>query len=104
MHGRFRDCDLFRHLFETVVARCMAEGLVGGETFATDASIIQADANKQYSAPKAEWETAKIDPAVVSRAVREYPETLDDAAFGAASEVMPKFTSFSDPASNGLAR
>jgi len=57
-HGRFRDSDLSRHLFETVVARCMAEGLVGGEIFATDASIIQADANKQYSAPKAEWAAA----------------------------------------------
>ena len=98
-HGRFRDCDLFRHLFEVVVGRCMAEGLVGGQTFATDASIIQADANKQYSAPKAEWETAQIDPTVVPRAVREYLETLDDAAFGAASEVTPKFTSFADPAS-----
>ena len=99
-HGRFRDCDLFRNLFETVLERCMAEGLVGGETCATDASIIQADANKQYSAPKAEWVTAKIDPAVVPRAVREYLETLDDTAFGAASEVTPKFTSFSDPASH----
>ena len=98
-HGRFRDCDLFRHLFESVVAQCSAEGVVGGETFATDASIIQADANKQYSAPKADWETAQIDPAVVPRAVREYLETLDDAAFGAASQVTPKFTSFSDPAS-----
>ena len=77
----------------------MAEGLVGGETFATDASMIQADANKQYSAPKADWETVQIDPAVVPRAVREYLETLDDAAFGAASDVAPKFTSFSDPAS-----
>ena len=98
-HGRFRDCDLFRHVFETVVTRCIAEGLVGGETFATDASIIRADANKQYSAPKSDWETARIDPAAVPRAVREYLETLDDAAFGAASEVAPKFTSFSDPAS-----
>ena len=25
-HGRFRDCDLLRKLFETVVRRCMAEG------------------------------------------------------------------------------
>src|ERR1043165_1422787 len=42
-HGRFRDCDLLRKLFETVVRRCMAEGLVGGEGFAVDASLIQAD-------------------------------------------------------------
>ncbi len=48
-HGRFRESDLFRQLFESVVARCIAEGVVGGEIFATDASIIRADANKQNS-------------------------------------------------------
>ena len=46
-HGRFRDCDLLRKLFETVVRRCMAEGLVEGAAFAVDASLIAADANKQ---------------------------------------------------------
>ena len=46
-HGRFRDCDLLRKLFETVVQRCMAEGLVDGFAFAVDASLIAADANKQ---------------------------------------------------------
>src|SRR5450432_1261983 len=46
-HGRFRDSDLLRVLFETVVARCMAEGLVGGQAFAVDASIITADAHRQ---------------------------------------------------------
>ena len=49
-HGRFRDSDLLRKLFETTVARCMAEGLVGGEGFAVDASLIKADANRQRSA------------------------------------------------------
>ena len=37
-HGRFRESDLLRKLFETVVARCMKEGIVGGEAFAVDAS------------------------------------------------------------------
>jgi len=50
-HGRFRQSDILRHVFETVVRRCMAEGLVGGEGFAVDASLIQADANKQRSVP-----------------------------------------------------
>ncbi len=45
-HGRFRDSDLLRHLFETTVARCMAEGLVSRQRFAADASLIEADANK----------------------------------------------------------
>lgn len=97
-HGRFRDSDLLRHLFETVVARCIGEGLVGGERFAVDASLIHADANKQNSMPKDEWDPGTIDPATAPRAVREYLAVLDDAAFGAASEVKPKFTSHSDPA------
>ena len=46
-HGRFRDSDLLRHVFETVVRRCIAEGLVGGSGFAVDASLIKADANRQ---------------------------------------------------------
>jgi transposase len=49
-HGRFRDCNLLRKLFEIVVRRCMAEGLVDGAAFAVDASLIAADANKQRSA------------------------------------------------------
>lgn len=98
-HGRFRESDLLRQLFETVVARCIKEGLVGGEIFATDASIIRADANKQNSTPKDEWNPDNLDPNIVPRAVKEYLEVLDDAAFGAASEVKPKFTSHSDPAS-----
>jgi transposase len=36
-HGRFRQSDILRHLFETVVERCLAEGLVGGEGFAVAA-------------------------------------------------------------------
>jgi transposase len=98
-HGRFRDSDLLRHLFETVVARCIAEGLASGQRFAADASIIQADANRQNSTQKADWKPDKIDPEEAPRAVREYLATLDDAAFGAASPVEPKFTSHSDPAS-----
>lgn len=49
-HGRFRDGDLLHTRFEAAVTRCMAEGLVGGEGFATDASLIKADPNKQRSA------------------------------------------------------
>src|SRR5215469_678281 len=64
-HGRFRDCDLLRELFETTVRRCMAEGLVGGEGFAADASLIKADANKQRSAEasqEVDWEAMAADP------------------------------------------
>ena len=89
--------DLFRRVFERVVEACIAAGLVGGEGFAVDASLIVADANKQRSIPGSEWQKTR-DPETASRAVKEYLATLDDAAFGAASEVTPKFVSPSDPA------
>jgi transposase len=80
-HGRFRESDLFRHLFEAVVRRCLDEGLVGGEGFAVDASLIQADANKQRSVAGSDW-TALDHPQDAARAVREYLATLDEAAWG----------------------
>jgi transposase len=100
-HGRFRDSDLLRHVFETVVARCIVEGLASGQRFAADASLIHADANRQNSSAEADWvrRCETISPEAAPRAVREYLATLDDAAFGAASPVKPKFTSHSDPAS-----
>jgi transposase len=94
---RFRDSDIFRRVFERVVEACIAAGLVGGEGFAVDASLIVADANKQRSIPGKDWDK-KRDPETASRAVKEYLATLDDAAFGAASDVTPKFISPSDPA------
>jgi transposase len=94
---RFRDSDIFRRVFERVVEACIAAGLVGGEGFAVDASLIVADANKQRSIAGSEWKKT-ADPETASRAVREYLASLDDAAFGAASEVTPKFVSPSDPA------
>jgi transposase len=96
-HERFRESDMFRRVFERVVEACIALGLVGGEGFAVDASLIVADANKQRSIPGAEWKTTCVGE-TASRATREYLATLDDAAFGAASEVTPKFISPSDPA------
>lgn len=48
-HGRFRDSDLMRQLFEATVRRCMAEGLVGGDGFAVDSSLIRAEANRRTS-------------------------------------------------------
>ena len=94
---RFRDHDIFRQVFERVVAACIRAGLVGGEGFAVDASLIEADANKSRSIPGSEWKK-DIDPTQVGRAVKEYLATLDDAAYGAATTVVPKFVSSSDPA------
>jgi transposase len=96
-NDRFRDSGIFRRVFERVVGACIAAGLVGGEGFAVDASLIMADANKQRSIPGTQW-NKELDTQAVSRATKEYLATLDDAAFGAASEVTPKFVSRSDPA------
>ena len=75
----------------------MAEGLVDGTAFAVDASLIAVDANKQRSSAGSDdvdWEAV----ARTRRSVREYLDTLDDAAWGAASETVPTFISRSDPA------
>jgi hypothetical protein len=102
-HGRFRESALLRHLFEKTVARCIADGLVSGQRFAADASLIEAGANKQNTTPKEDWNAGTIKPQDAPRAVREYLEVLDDAAFGSASEVEPKFASHTDPASQWTA-
>jgi transposase len=81
---RFRDSDIFRIVFERVVGACIGAGLVGGEGFAVDASLIVADANKQRSAPGSQW-NKELDARAVGRATKEYLARLDDAAFGAAS-------------------
>ena len=93
-HGRFRQSDLLRRLFETVLRRCIKEGLVGGEGFAVDASLIKAEANRQKGI---EGEKGLL-PKATGRAIEEYLAVLDDAAFGAATEVTPKFISPADPA------
>jgi transposase len=97
-HGRFREADLLRELFETVVRRCMAEGLVGGDGFAVDASMIVADAHRQRGVKR----TDELDPKA-NRAVSEYLAVLDDAAFGGATPVDPKFISLVDPAARWTA-
>jgi transposase len=98
-HGRFRDSDLLRRLFEATVHRCMAEGMVDGQGFVVDASMIRADANRQkgVASPK------ELEPEDASRAVAEYLAVLDVAAFGAATEVPPKFVSPTDPAARWTA-
>lgn len=70
-HGRFRDSDALRQLFESVLTRCMVEGLVCGEGFAVDASPVKADASRQHHRnDDAGWGNG--------RAVREYLEAVDD--------------------------
>ena len=84
-HGRFRDSDVLRQLFEATVAACMAVDLVGGEAFAVDVSMIRADANRKNVNNNGDRQ-----PTAATPAVRDYLATLDDAAFGAATPVVPK--------------
>jgi hypothetical protein len=72
----------------------MDEGLVGGENLAVDASLIKADANRQNGI---EGEKG-LPPQAAGRAIDEYLAVLDDAAFGAATQMIPKFISPADPA------
>jgi len=97
-HGRFRDSDLFRWLFNEVLRRCMAAGLVKSEGFAVDASIIKADASRQrgVAGDEVDWN----DPKLSSRAVREYLEALDEEAL---AEALPKKISLTDPQSRWTA-
>jgi transposase len=75
-HGRFRESDVFRLVFETVVRSCMEAGLVGGEGFAVDASLIEADANRSRSMAREEVADLR-DPSHATRATREYLAALD---------------------------
>jgi IS5 family transposase len=77
-HERFRESDALRRVFEGVVAKCMAAGLIGGEALSVDASLIKADVDKNKRMPGDQpisWPKAEE----ASRAVREYLAVLDNA-------------------------
>jgi len=76
---------------------------VSGQRLATDAGLIATDANKHNCTSEGEWYPSGVDPNDAQRAVKEYLEVIDDAAFGTASEVELKFTSHSDPSSQWTA-
>jgi transposase len=89
-HGRFRDSGAFRWLFDEVLRRCMAAGLVKGEGFAVDASVVAADASGQRSVPgtaSVDWNDERLR----TRAVREYLAALDE------SQAPPRSVSLTDP-------
>lgn len=92
-HGRFRESKVLRWMFDEVLRRCMAAGLVKGEGFAVDASIVAADASSQRAVDGDEAVDWK-DPALRTRAVREYLQALDANELSAAS---PKKLSLTDP-------
>jgi transposase len=105
-HGRYRQSDVFRHLFEGVLRRCMSEGLVGGEGFAIDASVVRADANRARGVPGSE--ASVLHDTTASRAVREYLDALDETNSvrdedGAGPPETRKNVSLTDPAASWTA-
>ena len=86
--GRFRDGGFFRYLFDATLARCIDEGLVRGEGFAVDASIIAADANPKRAATPEEIASGQHE---VSQAVTDYLAGLD------ADAKPSKMVSLTDP-------
>jgi transposase len=100
-HGRFRESDAFRHVFEAIVRACMDAGLVKGEGFAVDASVIEADASRYHGVTpeEADWSA----PQRQTRAVAEFLGALDDDD-PTADRKPPKVISLSDPCSAWTAK
>jgi transposase len=100
-HGRFRASDAFRQVFEAVVRACMEAGLVQGDGFAVDASVIEADASRYHGVTpeEADWSA----PERQTRAVAEFLGALDDDD-PTADRKPPKVISLSDPCSAWTAK
>jgi transposase len=100
-HGRFRDSDILRDVFEAVVRACMDAGLVKGEGFAVDASVIEADASRYHG--KAPDEIDWSAPERQTRAVAEFLSSLDDED-AETDRKLPKVISPTDPCSAWTAK
>ena len=99
---RFRESDVFRHIFERIVAACMAAGLVKGDGFAVDASVMEANASRYHG--KTPDEIAWAEPERQTRAVKEYLAGLDADAEPNPDRKPPKVISPSDPCSAWTAK
>lgn len=116
-HERIRESDALRRVFEGVVAMCIATGLVGGEAFSVDASLIKADVDKKKRVP-GDRPISWLKAEETSRAVREYLAALDAARSGEESgggdggssgsagsrRKPPKEVSLTDPQATWVAR
>ena len=93
-HGRFRESDVLRHVFERIVGLSLAAGLIKGEGFSVDASVIEADASRYHGIAPDEIDLHKIENP--SRAIREYMAALDEAGDLESGRKPPKVISKSD--------
>ncbi len=94
-HGRFRESDILRKVFEEVVCGCMTAGLVGGEGFAVDASVIEADASRFQRVVGAE--VAWTEEQLSRRAIREFIDALESENPPINPKQEPKALSPTDP-------
>jgi len=94
-HGRFRTSDILRKVFEGIVRQCMEAGLVAGEGFAVDASVIEADASRfqRVEGSEVDWTQTQRS----SHPVREYLTALDGEHSPTNPERKPKALSPTDP-------
>ena len=99
---RFRKSDCLRQVFERVVAACMAAGLVKGDGFAVDASVMEANASRYHG--KAPDEITWAEPERQTRAVKEYLASLAAVAEPNPDRKPPKVISPSDPCSAWTAK
>ena len=58
--GRFRESEVLRHVFERVVWAAMARGLVKGEGFAVDASVLEANARRNWTGRRSSGRAAPL--------------------------------------------
>ncbi len=94
-HGRFREAEAFRFVFEDVLERCMEAGLVGGEGFAVDASVVKADASRQrHHDDDDDWGGG-------GRAITEYLDSLHEE--GSSMVAPSKKVSQTDPSARWTA-
>ena len=101
-HGRFRDGDVLRQMFERIVRQCMDAGLVKGEGFAVDASVIEADASRfqRVEGSEVEWSEEQL----ARRAIKEYVTALESENAPTNPERKPKAMSPSDPSAAWTSR
>ena len=94
-HGRFREAEAFRYVFEDVLKRCIEAGLVGGEGFAVDASVVKADASRQrHHDDDDDWGGG-------GRAITEYLDSLHEE--GSSMVAPSKKVSQTDPSARWTA-
>jgi transposase len=94
-HERFRDSDILRTVFEEEVFGCMKAGLVGGEGFAVDASVIEADASRfaRIKGAEVDWSEQQL----AHRMVRKFVETLESENPPLNPDQKPKAMPPTDP-------